>query len=438
MAVPSFIRPSVAREIKTIDMHTTGEPARIVYSGFPDITGTLLEQRATALAEHDHIRRSLMFEPRGHPDMYGAVLRPSTELVDAGAAHMGALFLTHEGYSTMCGHATIALARLLVDCDDPSIFPRRPDLPFDPATRTLELRLHVPCGLVRVTVPAVQTSSSSSSSSPSTPTTFRTDPSRPRITYLSVPSFALRPHSPPPCIPIPPSLRWPQLPAHTTRIASAALSYGGAFSLIVPAPALGFPATALTATSPSQIPALRRAATSLKRAFNADPALRRTLQSHLDPGVPAELQQSTVYSVFVTEPGAGRVLDGCAGAETGLCVFGDGQVDRSPTGSGVQARVALAVARGERRVGEGWAYHSLVSNGFGGGGEGGFVGRAVEEVEVEVGTAGGGGGEEGGREVVKGVRVEVSGWASYTGCHVFVVEEGDEIGAGFSFEALGG
>lgn len=343
--------------------------------------------------------------------MYGAVLRPSTELVDAGAAHMGALFLTHEGYSTMCGHATIALSRLLVDCDDPTIFPRRHELHFDQGTRTVELRLHLPCGLVRVSVPAIQTGDTSSS--------FRTDTSRP-ITYLSVPSFATAISIP---IPVPPSLRWPELSSSSV---TASVAFGGAFYLVVPAANLGFPADALSSSRPP-ITALRHAAINLKAAFTQSAEL---CAAHLRHPHSPDLQ--FLYSVFVTEAGRGEVLDGCDGAETGLCVFADGQVDRSPTGSGVQARVALAVAKGERRVGreEGqrWVYHSLLSNAFAG--KGGFVGRAVEEVDI-------GGGDGGDGEKIKGVRVEVSGWANYTGVNTFVVEEGDEVGAGFSFEALG-
>lgn len=122
----------------------------------------------------------------------------------------------------------------------------------------------------------------------------------------------------------------------------------------------------------------------------------------------------------MTQPNRGERAPGTAGAETGICYFADQQIDRSPTGSGVQARVALAVAKGERAMGEAWTYHSVLSNAFGG--KGGFTGKPVEEVEV------------GGR---KGVRVEVSGWASYTGVNTWLVEEGDEVGGGFSFEALG-
>lgn len=60
--------------VKTVDMHTTGEPTRIVYAAFPALGGTLLEQRAEATSRYDHVRRSLMQEPRGHRDMYGAIL----------------------------------------------------------------------------------------------------------------------------------------------------------------------------------------------------------------------------------------------------------------------------------------------------------------------------------------------------------------------------
>ncbi|KAK7612482.1 hypothetical protein JOL62DRAFT_27377 [Phyllosticta paracitricarpa] len=101
-------------------MHPSGEPTRIIYSGFPSVTGALLEQRAAAKAHHDGVRKSVTHEPRGHKEMYGAALRPHAEHVDSGAAHMGILFLTHEGYSTMCGHATLAASRLLASTAAPT------------------------------------------------------------------------------------------------------------------------------------------------------------------------------------------------------------------------------------------------------------------------------------------------------------------------------
>ena len=99
-------------EITVIDMHTGGEPVRIPLSGLPDVPGdTILAKRRHAREHLDHIRRFLMFEPRGHRDMYGAwLVKPTLP-----GADLAVLFLHNEGYSTMCGHAVIALARFAVD-----------------------------------------------------------------------------------------------------------------------------------------------------------------------------------------------------------------------------------------------------------------------------------------------------------------------------------
>ena len=61
--------------LTVVDMHTGGEPLRIVTGGYPDIpNGTILEKRAYVRDHLDHLRKILMFEPRGHYDMYGALL----------------------------------------------------------------------------------------------------------------------------------------------------------------------------------------------------------------------------------------------------------------------------------------------------------------------------------------------------------------------------
>src|ERR1051326_2946907 len=103
-AIQRFRRPD-AQPIECVEMHSTGEPTRIVVKGYPSLDGTLLQQRAQAKVQHDHVRKRLMLEPRGHADMYGAILRPETELTASGYAHIGVLFMHNEGYSTMCGHA---------------------------------------------------------------------------------------------------------------------------------------------------------------------------------------------------------------------------------------------------------------------------------------------------------------------------------------------
>src|SRR5688572_28264942 len=98
--------------ISTIDAHTAGEPLRLIVDGFPKIEGrTILEKRQWVLENCDHLRTALMLEPRGHTDMYGALL---TEPERAGS-DAGVLFMHNEGYSTMCGHGVIAVVTIALE-----------------------------------------------------------------------------------------------------------------------------------------------------------------------------------------------------------------------------------------------------------------------------------------------------------------------------------
>lgn len=104
--------PAHWTRIRTIDMHTGGEPLRVILDGYPQLKGdNVLAYRADARAHHDHLRRALLFEPRGHADMYGCILVPPND----NGADFGILFLHNEGYSTMCGHAIIGIATLAVE-----------------------------------------------------------------------------------------------------------------------------------------------------------------------------------------------------------------------------------------------------------------------------------------------------------------------------------
>ncbi len=99
-------------KIKTIDMHTGGEPLRIFTGGLPKIKGnTILEMRRYFRDNLDYIRTGTMFEPRGHADMYGAVITPPI----SDDADFGTFFMHNEGYSTMCGHAIIALTKFAIE-----------------------------------------------------------------------------------------------------------------------------------------------------------------------------------------------------------------------------------------------------------------------------------------------------------------------------------
>src|SRR5262245_21589980 len=98
--------------IRTIDAHTAGEPLRLIVEGFPQVEGgTMLERREWVRDHHDHLRTALMLEPRGHADMYGALL---TEAEHPGS-DAGVLFMHNEGYSTMCGHGVIAVVTIALE-----------------------------------------------------------------------------------------------------------------------------------------------------------------------------------------------------------------------------------------------------------------------------------------------------------------------------------
>ena len=127
--------PEGARVITTLETHAAGEPLRIVTGGYPELPGaTILERRRYAKERHDDLRRALMWEPRGHADMYGCILTPPV----SAEADFGVLFLHNEGYSTMCGHGVIALVTALIETGA-----------FPASGAQTPVNLDTPAGLVR-------------------------------------------------------------------------------------------------------------------------------------------------------------------------------------------------------------------------------------------------------------------------------------------------
>jgi len=122
--------------ITTTDYHTAGEPFRIVSGGVGPISGkTVLDKRAWAMETLDRVRRFLVYEPRGHADMYGCFV---TEPDDEGG-DLGVLFFHNAGFSTACGHGTIALATWAIECGIVA--------PSEPET---EMVVDAPSGRLRV------------------------------------------------------------------------------------------------------------------------------------------------------------------------------------------------------------------------------------------------------------------------------------------------
>src|SRR5256885_2798060 len=110
--MPAWRPPGAWRRIGTVESHAAGEPLRVIVEGLDPIPGaTILEKRRFAQDRLDGLRRALMFEPRGHADMYGAIpTAPATPDGD-----LGVLFLHNEGWSTMCGHGVIALVTVALE-----------------------------------------------------------------------------------------------------------------------------------------------------------------------------------------------------------------------------------------------------------------------------------------------------------------------------------
>ncbi|KAJ8507919.1 hypothetical protein ONZ45_g9762 [Pleurotus djamor] len=286
-------------KIKVVDMHTSGEPTRIIISGYPALQGrTLLEKRAYARTPSwDGTRKWLMREPRGHAEMYGAILIAETELTQSGDADIGVLFCHNDGYSTMCGHATLALGRFLVDTQDEDVFPRRKSL--IPSTRTgfVFLRIHAPCGVIQVEVPITPKG--------------RSDPSKP-VEFLGVPSFVGGMDV---MVDILSDDRWKMFSASGRTSVRLDVAYGGAFYAIVDAHELGFTETLLA----YPVSELAEAAKVIKALVGK----KSELLAH-----PIHHDLEFLYGVIITEKQVGK-----DNWEGGICFFANNQIDRSPTGS---------------------------------------------------------------------------------------------------------
>ena len=324
--------------IETVEMHTGGEPVRIVTAGCPPILGrTILEKRRYAREKLDHIRRLVIFEPRGHYDMYGVLpVEP-----DLPGADMGVLFIHNEGYSTMCGHATIALGRYAVDH---GIVARG-------RTETI-LNLQCPCGLVRVRVA-----------------------NDGAVAFESVPAFAFA---------LDATVEVPGFGKVVTDI-----GYGGAFYTILPAERMGL-------TLDAKVRDLVEAADAMTKAAQKQIALAH----------PDDPDLAFLYGTILTD---GR--DGGGGtdvASKNICVFAEREVDRSPTGSGVTARMALMAARKQVGPEERRWFESITGSRF----------RARLVSRTQAGS-------------FDAVTVEVGGHAFYTGNSRFVLEPHDTLGKGF-------
>jgi proline racemase/trans-L-3-hydroxyproline dehydratase len=330
--------------IATVDYHTGGEPFRIVAGGVPELEGrTVLERRAWAAANLDHVRRLLIDEPRGHADMYGAFVTPPN---DAGA-DLGVVFFHNEGYSTACGHGTIALVTWALESGRLAA--------VEPST---SVTVDVPSGRLACTATV-------------------TDGRVERVRFRNVPSFVVA--------------TGVEIP--TSRGAVLVdVAYGGAFYGSVDVRAIG----------------LTVSAKDLPTLIDLQRELRPALDAAVDPRHPDEPELRGIYGVIFWQTEA-PPADGAALAQRNVTVFADGEVDRSPCGSGTSARLALLDASGELTRGATLEHRSIVDSVF-------------------RGTVTGTGPRAGERPTVI---TDVEGSAYLTGRHEFVLDPDDPLGTGF-------
>jgi proline racemase len=329
------------RAITTVDYHTAGEPFRIVTGGVPALQGTGVPARRQFAADHlDHVRQLLVNEPRGHADMYGCFVTEP----DDGAGDLGVVFFHNAGFSTACGHGTIALVTWALETGVVPVTGAQTVVAVDaPSGR---LRAVARCSDGKVT----------------------------SVRFTNVPSY---------------------VDATGVRVVvdgrslTVDIAFGGAFYAVVDAAAVGCVVEAR----------------DLPRLIELGRAVKAAIESHREVVHPVSAHLRDIYGVIFVDDAR---RDGAALRQRNVAIFADGEVDRSPTGSGVSARLALLDAAGELARGA-----DLITTGVAGLD---FAGRVVADASVA------------GRPAVI---TEVEGAAYRTGAHEFTLDPRDPLGTGF-------
>jgi len=286
----------IPQRVSTSDYHTAGEPFRIVPDppvGLPGDSVADRRARATASPAAQGLRELLCFEPRGHADMYGGFLVPP----DDDGAHLGVLFWHKDGFSTACGHGTIALGVWAVDTG----------LVSAPDDGGVEVVIDVPSGRVKARV-------------------HRSGGRTVAVDFVNVPSYVLA----------------RDLPLTTSRgEVAVTVAYGGAIFASVDATVLGL------SVDPSRYEQLIALGREIKWALNDSEHAAH----------PDDPRLSGVYGTVLFEElgdDAGQVR------QRNVTVFADGQVDRSPCGSATCARLAVLADQARVGVGGATLHHESI------------------------------------------------------------------------------
>ena len=282
--------------INSLECHTGGEPLRIITSGFPALKGsTILAKVEDCKKNYDQLRRALMFEPRGHADMYGAIITDA-ERKDS---HFGAVFIHNEGYSTMCGHAVIALTKTAVES---GVVARTGDV--------TKVVIDVPCGQIHALA-------------------YSQNDVVKHVSFQCVPSFVYAKDQ--------------QIHVDGIGMVQFDIAYGGAFYAYVQASSLGL------LLVPEQQEKLIEYGRKIKQAIMPQFAINH----------PTTAELSFLYGVIFIDDSPNQDVH-----SRNVCIFADGELDRSPTGSGVSGRIALHHAKQQVAVNETITIESILASPF--------------------------------------------------------------------------
>ncbi len=330
---------NIKKMVTTVDAHTAGEPTRIVTGGIPHIPGkTMVEKKKWTQIHLDDLRKMLMWEPRGHEDMFGAIL---TEPVSAGA-DAGVIFMDAGGYLDMCGHGSMGAASVLIDTGMVSLEGLEPG-----AARTIVL--DTPAGMITARVRVH-------------------DGSAGAVTVCNVPAFYYDSVA-------------VDLPGF--RKIHVDIAYGGNFFALVNVEQLGL-RLSLACLDP-----LKAMGLEIRRLVNQAVSI-------MHPGTlqPAQVDLTEIYQQ--DDP------------VKNVVIFGSGQVDRSPCGTGTCAKMACLHRSGHLGLGQNFVHRGILDTTF--------VGRVVKETRVGKMAA---------------VIPEITGHAHITGFHQFAAQEKDPFKNGF-------
>jgi len=376
--------------VKIIDMHTCGEPTRIIIKGYPTIKGsTILEKRRYVQENLDYLRKRILFEPRGHKDQYGAILIKNNTNENNGKdiADVGVLFMHNEGYSTMCGHATIALGRFFIDSNMLNLSERS-----DFNNGQVRINIECPCGIVPTFVDTIRLSNGKLQA--------RSDQD---VKFHSVPSFAVAMNC---------SIEFKE------RKIVFDIAFGGAFYIIVSVKELlGLKSQVIPENyykiMLENFKYITELAGNLTEKCRNSKEFIRKYMIHPDN---SKNDLNFLYGTIVTDDD--DTNNNNNNNSINICIFADREIDRSPCGSGVSARMALQYAKGILSLNKTCYYQSIIGN------DNKFSGRVIKPLKLQ-------GRNNDRSDEIQAVIVEVGGKSYYTGVSTLIIEDNDSFQEGF-------